>query len=229
MNSYLSAITFFARLPRKTGSKLTSKLKGIFLISEDTDPIRRLFVEDVFQTKTSTFYGHSERAFIAYETSANEYAFDPFYCFTELIPDDTGTFSIVGTGFLNFSMPLIRYLTDDICLPSANGYKIFGRWKRTEGPIGKNWGFFSHAAFNFHSTAFDNVLRYQLIQKEKGKALLLMTVSDRFTNADLAAIRQGIRNKIGDVIEFEIRLVDQMVLTKRGKFQIIINEMRQCQ
>lgn len=127
MNGYLSAIIYFARLLRKTGSKLTSKLKGIFLISEDTDPIRRLFVEDVFQTKTSTFNGHSERAVIAYETSATEYAFDPFYGFTELIPDDTGTFSIVGTGFLNFSMPLTRYLTDDICLPSANGYKIFGR------------------------------------------------------------------------------------------------------
>lgn len=56
-----------------------------------------------------------------------------------------------------------------------------------------------------------------------------MTVSDRCTNADLAAIRQGIRNKIGDVIEFDLRLVDQIVLTKRGKFQIIINEMRQRQ
>ena len=69
--------------------------------------------------KSITFYGHSERCVIAEEMTQNRYKFDPYYGYTEQIHNENNNYSIVGTGFLNYIMPFIRYKTDDICTPGS--------------------------------------------------------------------------------------------------------------
>jgi phenylacetate-CoA ligase len=87
---YLSCIYLFAKLLQESNIDLKLNLKGIFLISENIDLEQRSFLEDFFATKTSTFYGHSERCVIAEEMEKGMYKPCPFYGYTELIGQEGG-------------------------------------------------------------------------------------------------------------------------------------------
>lgn len=227
LNGYLSTIYFFAHLLKQTNKSIDVKLKGIFLISENIDPIKRSFIEDFFKVKSLTFYGHSERAIIAEEIKDGIYRFDPLYGYTETIDGGGDEYEIAGTGFLNYSMPLIRYKTDDVCVKSEQNFKITGRRSAKDILFGSNGARFGHAAFNFHSEIFNNVIQYQLVQKQKGKAELLIVVNKDFRHEEVIKMKKEIDKKTKGVLELSIRIVDRMILTNRGKFNQIINSSAQ--
>ena len=88
---------------------LRKTLKGVFLNSEFPFKDFRNKIEDVFEVKTLSFYGHTERCIMAYEDS-EKYNFKVFqsYGFAEVIEN-----SLVGTSYYSFGTPLIRYDTED--------------------------------------------------------------------------------------------------------------------
>jgi phenylacetate-CoA ligase len=122
-------------------------------------------------------------------------------------------------------MPLIRYKTDDVCMKGKNFYKIDGSRKSNLGLYGHNGEFFSQAAFNFHSEVFNNVVNYQFVQNHKGKVDLLLVVNKFFSNDEIVSIKKEIDKKTKDVILFDIKVVDHLILTKRGKFKMFINNL----
>lgn len=226
LNGYLSSIYFFAKL--LSDNKLTLKypIRGVFLISENIDTEQRGFVENFFQVKSSTFYGHSERCIIGEELKKNEYSFDPYYGYTELIKNEDNSFQIVGTGFLNKTFPLIRYQTNDNCKSiNNNKVSIEGRWKLSDFLIGFNGEQVFHSSFNFHSEIFKNVVNYQFIQNQNGRVDLLLVVNKYFVNEEIDLMKKEIDKKTKDVIEFDIKVVDKLLLSKRGKFTMFINNI----
>jgi phenylacetate-CoA ligase len=225
LHGYLSSLYFFAQLLKESDTRPNINLKGIFLISENIDPVKRSFIEDFFQVKSSTFYGHSERVVIAEETGKNEFAFDPYYGYTETIDLGDNTYEIVGTGFNSFTMPFIRYKTEDICRKVGSNFEITGRWNSEDLLIGRSGERFSLAAFNFHSGIFVNVIQYQLIQEEPGKVDLILMVNKAFQDDEISIITKEIDRKAKGVIEFSVRVVDQMILSARGKFRPVINKL----
>ena len=227
LNGYLSTLFFFAKLLSEKKLMVENNLKGIFLISENIDKEQRSFIEDLFQVETKTFYGHSERCIIAEEIYPNQYRFDPYYGYTELIDNEDGSMTIAGTGFLNKTMPLIRYITDDVCRPCGDGlYEIYGRRKSTEGLYGINGEFFGHAAFNFHSELFQNVTNYQFIQKQKGKAELLLLVNEAFHPSEMDKMGKEIDKKTKGVMKFNIKVVDHLKLSDRGKYRMFVSNIK---
>lgn len=226
LNGYLSSLTYFAKLLSENNLKLQHPIKGIFLISENIDKEQRDFLEKFFQVQSSTFYGHSERCIIAEEVQPNEYVFDPYYGYTELISNETSSFNIVGTGFLNKTMPLIRYQTDDVCSKVGQRFIIDGSRKSTLGLYGINDEFFAHAAFNFHSEIFRNVINYQFVQKKKGKADLLLVVNEKFQTSEIELMKMEIDKKTKGVMEFHIKITDKLIFSKRGKFKMFMNNIK---
>jgi len=224
LNGYLSSIYFLARLLSEKKMALNTKLRGIFLISENIDIKQREYVEQFFNVGSSTFYGQSERCIIAEEKEKNRYAFDPYYGFTEQILFDNNTFEIVGTGFLSRIMPLIRYKINDICIPDQHLFSIESMRRSTQGLYGKNNEFFGLAALNFHSDIFKNVTNYQFIQSKKGEADLLIIVNDKFRLSDFENIRREIDRKTNGVIIFNIKKVDSLIFSRRGKFEMFISD-----
>lgn len=225
LNGYLSSIWYFARLLEEHGISLDFKLKGIFLISENIDFKQRNFIEQYFKVKSSTFYGHSERCVIAEEILPYRYRFDPYYGYTEKIHIEGNNYSIAGTGFLNRTMPLIRYKTDDICSPDNQYYTIEGKRSSTIGLYGTNNEFLPSTAFDLEDPVFRNITRYQLIQNEKGKADLSIIVSRNFNISELGDIRKQINYQTKGIIEIEVKIVDNLILTPRGKYQMYISSI----
>jgi phenylacetate-CoA ligase len=225
LNGYLSAIWYFARLIEEYKMKLTIKLKGIFLISENVDDQQREFLEQFFNAKTSAFYGHSERCVIAEEIKPYLYSFDPYYGYTELIKSESNRYTIVGTGFLNHIMPLIRYKTDDICSMSDNLFSIEGKRSSTIGLYGHNNEFMADTSLELDDHAFNKIITYQFIQEKKGEADLLIIVSKDFKMSDLPMMKKVIDNQTKGFIDINIKIVDHLILSQRGKYQPIISNI----
>lgn len=223
LNGYLSSLYFFAKLLSENTLNLKYQIKGIFLISENIDLFQRQFIEDFFRTKTLTFYGHSECCILAQETKPNEYSFDPYFGYTELINNTETSYFISGTGFLNKTMPLIRYKTDDICVFTKEGnVAILGRWDVNEYLLGINEEKVFHSAFNFHSMIFKNVTNYQFVQKQKGVVDLLLVVNKDFNNYEIDLMMKEFDKKTKSIIKFNIIITNQLILSKRGKFKKFI-------
>lgn len=222
LNGYLSSIWYFAKLAKEYKAPLDLNLKGIFLISENIEIEQRDFIENFFKVKSVTFYGHSERVVIAEEIEPYHYSFDPYYGYSEKILSDNG-YSIVGTGFLNKSMPFIRYKTDDICYPENELNRIEGKRFSEKGLYGKNNEFLTGTGFVLGIQVFKNIITYQFIQKERGKADMYIIVSKDFHNGELKNIKKEIDFQTKGIIDIDIKVVDNLVLTQRGKYQKYIS------
>jgi phenylacetate-CoA ligase len=98
------------------------KISAVFCESEILYSRQRQLLEEQFQCKVFSGYGHTERCVDAVECEAHEgYHASMEYGLFELVdaggepvlePGKTGR--VVGTGFDNYAMPLIRYATDDL-------------------------------------------------------------------------------------------------------------------
>ncbi len=223
LNGYLSSIWYFAKLIKEFNADLNFNLKGIFLISENIDSEQRDFIEQFFNVKALAFYGHSERVVIAEETEPYKYSFDPYYGYTEKIPNKDGEYSIVGTGFLNKTMPFIRYKTDDICIREDQFYRIEGKRQSNIGLYGKNNEFLTGTGFILGIQVFKNIITYQFVQKEKGKADMYIVVNKDFHEEELKSIKKEIDFQTNSIIDIDIKVVDNLVFTERGKFQKYIS------
>jgi phenylacetate-CoA ligase len=223
LNGYLSVIWYFAKLMESSQITLKTKLKGIFLMSENIDNIQRTFIEHFFNTKSYVHYGHSERCVLAEEKSRNNYQFDPYYGFTEQAHIENNNYSIVGTGFLNYIMPFIRYKTDDVCSPVNQLYTIYGKRSSSVGLYGYNNEFITSTVFDLSKEIFKNIITYQFVQNEKGKADLLLIVNKYFKLSEIELIKNTIYKDTKGIIDFDIKIVDHLILTPRGKSQMYIS------
>jgi phenylacetate-CoA ligase len=225
LNGYLSAIWYFAKLLDEFKIKLSFKLKGIFLISENIDPEQRKFIEDFFKVKSITFYGHSERCSIAEEFSPGRYKFDPYYGYTENIETENNKCFIVGTGFLNLTMPFIRYQTDDVCSADGQYFSIEGKRNTTIGLYGFNDEFLTSSIFDLDKELFKNIITYQFVQYKKGVAELRLIVNKQFHTSEIEMIKKDIHADTNGVIDIEVKVVDSLILSPRGKYQMYISNI----
>jgi phenylacetate-CoA ligase len=226
LTGYPSSIWYFAKLLDEKKVKHHLDLKGIFFISENLDSRKRDFIEQYFNVRSSTFYGHSERCVIAEEIIPGNYMFDPYYGYTEQVHIEDNRYSIVGTGFLNQIMPFIRYKTDDVCIPEKQYYHIEGKRSSTIGLYGINDEFIPSTSFDLSNPIFKNIICYQFIQSEKGKADLLIIVGKNFKMSELSSIKDLLTKKTKNIININVKIVETPVLSPRGKFERYISYLK---
>jgi phenylacetate-CoA ligase len=226
LNGYPSSIWYFAKLLEDNKVKHHLDLKGIFLMSENIDEKQRDFIEQFFKVKSFVHYGHSERCVLAEGISENLYRFDPYYGFTEQIQDENGSYNIVGTGFLNCTMPFIRYKTDDVCIPEKQYFQIKGKRSSTIGLYGINDEFIPSSLFDLSNPIFKNIICNQFIQSEKGEADLLIIVGKNFKMPELSIIKDLLNKKSKNIIKINVKIVETPVLSPRGKFESYISYLK---
>jgi len=234
--TYPSSIKILIESMKKNNLKLNYRIDTVFLISENIVDTDVNLVRSFFNCNVSSFFGHSERLIFApnFSSDLSSFKIDRRYGLFELLDNkqnviDTNSSmgEMVGTGFDNFAMPLIRYRTNDMTsyVDKDNFIidSIEGRWKQ-EYLSGKN-GMKSYlTALNMHSDIFKNVIKYQFVQSCPGSAELCLRVNNEFTETDKKLILDALNKKAGHAISFKIKTVDNFILTHRGKFINIIKE-----
>lgn len=240
LHGYPSAIDVLAEYVVRHG--LTSQmplLNAVLLGSEGCTVEQRKRIETAFRTRVYTFYGHSERTVIGGECECSQvYHAFPAYGILEIIkengePCEIGVQGeIIGTGFMNRSMPLIRYRTDDFAVRGDPHCECGRQWDRfcdvmgrcgIEGfVIGKNGSRISAAALNIHGDVFKNVIRYQYYQKLKGELEIRVIVNPQFSEEDKKKLVNEHKKKVWKEMDIVVRRVDDIPLTKSGKQRRII-------
>jgi phenylacetate-coenzyme A ligase PaaK-like adenylate-forming protein len=217
-------------------------IKAILLGSEQTWPSQRRRMERAFQTRVFSWYGHSERVVLAGECEVHSsYHQFPDYGLMEIIDEfgeplglegDRG--EIVGTGFYNRCMPLIRYRTEDFATRLSSKCECGRRWDRFEEVdgrwkqdmiIGSDGNRISLASLNMHGSFFDNVARYQYYQDVPGTCVLKIVARDDFRELDRLAIQKAYQDKLGDGLEVLVRIVRDIPLTPRGKLKMLVSRL----
>jgi len=233
-HTYPSSLLLLIEQMQEQNLKLDYQVEAVFLISENFLDEDVTLIKDFLKCKVSSFYGHSERLIFApsYDDALSSYQPDFRYGYAELINknDDIITENheegeIVGTSFDNFAMPLIRYKTEDYTsyIDKDNDVisLIDGRWTK-EYLLGTDGFKLYLTALNMHSNIFKNVIAFQYHQTEIAKVDLWFVVNKKFTKTDSIAILNALHQKAGHAIKFNVKIVNQLKLTKRGKLQNVI-------
>lgn len=242
IHGYPSAISILANYLQKINENVPS-IKGILAVSENLYPWQRELMEEAFDARVFSFYGQSERVIMASECEySTKYHAFPEYGITELLDANDNPVNtnergeLVGTSFLNYYMPFIRYKTGDYAVLDGKKCKcgrnhtiikdLVGRWDQ-EMIIAKDGSFISTTALNLHSNVLEKISKYQFYQEKEGKLVIKIIAKHEIINEDEKMIKRSFFNKVGPNLEVVVEEVDEIPLTERGKHRFLIQKIRQ--
>ncbi len=235
-HGYPSALDILAEYVLRNGIALPPA-RAALLGSEGATPAQRDRIGQGLGCRVYSWYGHSERVVLAGECEYSDaYHVIPDYGIFELLDPDSRpcrpgqSGEIVGTGLGNFSMPLVRYRTEDFatlaegpCRCGRHWHRIRdvrGRW-RQDMIVGAGGERISIAALNMHGPMFARVIRYQYFQDRPGVCVIRLMVGPDFGPDDRAAIARAYQQKVQGAVRIETEIVDEIPLTARGKLRLL--------
>ena len=222
---YPSAIYLFAQMLEKAGRKM--HFDRVVYYAENCSPEEKEYIERVLGCPVESYYGHTERACFA-EIRDSGCVFNDYYGLTELIPtENANEYRIVCTGFLSRKMPLIRYATDDVVQIDENGAMRLVGHKRSEVHlISKNGQKVFKGAMTLHVEELKKIKRYQYVQDEPGKADLCIVQDAPMSEEEIASVREYIQRRCEGLLDVEIKFVDEVQLTARGKYAWAVSRIK---
>jgi len=154
---------------------------GVFMGSEYPDRVQRIFIEEMLDCPTLSWYGHSEQAVLAMETE-EQFVYRPFstYGLAEAVAS-SDSHSLVATGFDNFASPFIRYDTEDPVIPIEVTAGVLQAFSMVGGRAGEvvtdatgKLISLTGLLYGRHHSAFEHFEYVQLHQPEPGKLLVMI-------------------------------------------------------
>lgn len=241
IHAYPSAALQLAEYLERTKQSWRISLRGLLCGSERLTLPQKRLLERVFKCRAYRWYGHSERVVLAGEGRSSElFYFSPQYGFVEFgAPDEEGMHEVIGTSFHNLAMPLIRYRTGDyvrLADPRRDGALEFP-WPAAADIVGREQEFLisgtqrriSLTAFNMHDASFDGLYAVQFYQEQPGLAEFRYLPGPQFDRSRLPKIEAAIRHKLGDDFQVQLREVEEVERTDRGKHRWLVSRISASQ
>jgi len=236
LHGYPSAIAVFASVIRHFGIPVKVHLRAVLFASEIVYEWERRVVEEVFSCRVFSHYGIGEKVVLAgeCEKSSDYHAF-PQYSFVEL---DKKTNEIIGTSFLNYVNPFIRYKTTDVAgAVQWEGCKLCGRnyypiIKGIEGRqedlvLTPEGTFISPAVLTWPFKVLNGIKETQIYQEAIEKMVVRVLpwhkADQGVIEKDKRRILEGLRRIVGDSMVIVFEEVDEIPRTSVGKFQWVIS------
>ncbi|WP_276253164.1 phenylacetate--CoA ligase family protein [Halomontanus rarus] len=238
---YPSAISTFAKFMEDNGYSLPN-VKAVFLASEGINTFQRVLIQRVLDAHVFSHYGQSEKVALGVECEFSDYYhFYPQYGLTEILTSDNTPApqgeegEIVGTGFLNRSMPFIRYRTGDFAVRAAGTCECGREYprvksltghksnKRVVGPDGSLFSI-NLLYYSIHDDTLSQFYKIQFIQNQPGQ-LLVKVVSNDHEKTDERKLTDAIKRKCGEEMKVHVTEVDEVELTESGKQKLFIQNI----
>lgn len=228
IHGYPSLIAEFAHTIKLEYPQIVKVLKthlyGVLLGSEYPAPVYREAINEILTTNIVSWYGHSEMAILAKETSPNVYESLGSYGYAEAIScDEDESHRLICTSFHNAIHPFIRYDTGDLIKPLSS-LRGSLKFQILEGRIGDfildlngRKLALTSIIFGRHHAAFKSLRHLQVRQVAPGViCLLIVPLSGAIVKAD---ILEGFDFE-GLNVEWRVEIVDKPIRTKIGKIQL---------
>jgi len=239
MEGYPSAMEIFARFIKRNDAAVPS-LKAIFSETEALYPGQRDLIEMAFKGKIFSGYGMSEGVADATECEQHcGYHVSMEYGILELIDKNNEPINapgvpgvVVGTGFKNKVMPLIRYQMFDVAEFSENTCscgrnmplikKFKGRVR--EYFVGKSGKLIPlQLVWSGRHPVWSKIREMKFVQEQEGKVLAKIVRAPNLSDSELVRELQAEMRKILTQDEFDVQVefVDELPLTHRGKLNFL--------
>lgn len=209
---------------------LKKSLKGIFLGSEYPAPIYRDVIESTFKVPSISWYGHSERALLAYEED-EKYVYVPMhtYGYCEAVKEQSGSYRLIGTCYYNTVSPFIRYDTGDLIEPLGEENPLQS-FRITLGRIGefiydRNGQAISLTALIFgrHHKIFQKAKFIQVWQPCQGKAIILVTLNKEIDSSEINWEKEF--DTTGIKMQFDFKIINEPIYSSSRKVPLLIKDM----
>ena len=231
-----SILFLFSHFMRENGMPSFDGIRGCIVESESLYQWQRELIEEQFGARTFSTYGMVEKVLYASQCmNSSKYHIYPQYGIPETAKLRDGIYELVGTGFINYANPLIRYKTADIgalSYPSCSSCDFsYESLDLIEGRIGellidRAGKALSPMRVGVNSTVFKNVKMFQFYQDTPGKAVLRLVKKASFSDADIKNIRSKAITDLGlngkeKTIDIEIVFVSDVQRSPSGKFKMV--------
>ncbi|PKK84301.1 MAG: hypothetical protein CVT49_04010 [candidate division Zixibacteria bacterium HGW-Zixibacteria-1] len=209
------------------------RFKGIISTAETLFPHERAVVEDVFGKIVFDRYGCEEVSLIASECEAHDglhVAAEGLY--VEIADgDEHSPGRLIITDLSNLGMPFIRYEIGDLATTKTGkcrcgrGLPRIGRvvGRTTDllyTPEGKKISGVSILdTFTIHIPGFKQT---QIVQDKIDHLFFNIVKSNDFNENSLKMLAESVPRFFGPRMKYEVKFVDQIPLTSRGKFQFSV-------
>jgi phenylacetate-CoA ligase len=232
IQAYPSSISFLAAWLESVGKTYEgSSLKGIVTSSETLEESSRKVIEQRFGCRVFDWYGQTERVAAIGTCEHGNYHVISDYSHVELIPGDDGLHEIVGTGFNNYAMPLIRYRTGDFVELDKENECLCGRaFPLIKRIVGRGGDFIKLSdgrligPLNNILKGIEGILEAQFVQEAHDVIAIRVVPSELFSAVAQQNLQNNIRDRFGSQISVRIVLVQQIERTSRGKLQTVISQ-----
>ncbi len=232
-----SHLTFFCNFMEETAEAPFNGIKAVLIYSEGIMHWQKKLIERYFGARVFVSYGMVEKVLYGGDCEHPDRGIHlyPQYGFVENRPVCEHN-ELIGTGFINYAMPLIRYRTMDAGTVTGHHCKECGRSypivPAVEGRlydyvVDKHGNIVSIIGVGTRSDCFDNVKMYQFYQEEKGKVILRILRKPTYTDRDTWRIREELEKKLGirDNLDVVIEFVEDIERTPAGKSRVIIQRI----
>lgn len=240
---YPSSGYIFAQFLKANSLRLPA-VKGVLCASENLYDFQIEALSNQIGGRIFSHYGHYELAVLAgfceYE---NTYHVLPQYGYAELIGTDGEPITtpgqvgeIVGTSFLMYATPFIRYRTRDFAMLKGWECPACGRkyqvWDRIEGRLQEfivtaRGRLISMTAINMHDDIFDRLLQFQFHQRRRGEVTFRYVARNGGLGpAEEQDVRRRLMVKLGDDVDLRLEQVRSIAPGGRGKNRFLVQELK---
>jgi len=210
------------------------KLKAVLFASEAIYEWERALVQEVFNCRVFSHYGMTEKVVLAAECEHSQnYHCLPQYGITEIDPD---SHEIIGTGFLNYANPFIRYRTTDISsMPLSFGCERCGRnyypvFTKVEGRledfiVTPQGTLIAPAIITHPFKDLKTIKDTQVVQESPDRVILRAIPWDKsdlqLFEAELSKLCQDLQEILGTDLQVKGEMTEEIERPKSGKFKWI--------
>lgn len=241
LHGYPGAIASFAFSIRKYGLAVPFALKAVLFASEAVYPWQRELVQEVFQCRVFSHYGMAEKVVLASECEhSSKYHCIPQYGVTEI---DPVTREIIGTGFLNYATPFIRYRTTDIAsepltaIPFACekcGRSCYPVFTNVEGRledfiVTPEGALISPAVITHPFKDLTTIKDTQVVQEDLNLIVVRVVPweagDSKAMQTELGQLRRDLQAMLGETVQVRWEIVDEVERSGSGKFKWIVSQV----
>ena len=232
IQAYPSSASFLARHIANEGLAYGGRsLHAIVTSSESLSIEQKNSIEAAFGVRVFDWYGQFERVAAIGTCEKGSYHVLSDYSYVELVPAGDGRAEIIGTGFNNHVMPLIRYRTGDVVVLAARNQacacgrafpvvdRVIGRVDDVVRlPDGRHIGRLDHVF-----KGVSGVLEAQIRQDDVNCVQIIVVAANDDMSGTRSALLKNARERLGDDIAIEVEFVGSIDRpASGGKFKNVI-------
>lgn len=235
---YPFSIFMLSKLAKEGGGTI-APVSSIVTAGETLSEKRRSLLETAYGCRVHDFYSLHEAVSIISECDHQTKHISEDFAYNEVVDHEgnivaeNGTGELVGTGFYNYGMPLIRYkLGDTVVLNGQPTCQCGRQFKSVKEIIGRQNDYIitpdGRYMGNVLEHSVDNakgVMLSQCVQDAVDRIYINLIVDESFNDDSLKLFEEGLRSRLGDEIRIEFKKVDALEKKPSGKTPFIYSKL----